>query len=290
MTIMPAPSPAVLTPAVQAAQDAWDRLARLLSRQPAQVTHTPLPRPEATLEVRQLSVAPPGQNVATVRGLSFAVPPGQALGVIGPSGAGKSTLIHLIQRLDDVQHGRILLDGQDIRSVSQDSLREKIAVVPQETALFNRSIRENIRYGRPDASDEEVVQAARRAFCDSFIRELPQGYDTLVGERGVMLSGGQRQRLGIARAFLKDAPILILDEATSAIDTHTEQLLQKSLEKLTLGRTTFVVAHRLSTIRNADKIVVMESGRVVEQGSHDQLMAKGGAYARLVALQFGESQ
>src|SRR5690606_22593427 len=141
----------------------------------------------------------------------------QKVGIVGPSGAGKSTLISLIQRLDDVQSGRILIDGQDIRSVSQDSLREKIAVVPQETALFNRSIRENIRYGRPNATDGEVIEAARQAFCDEFIRDLPQGYDTLVGERGVLISGGQRQRLGIARAFLKNAPILILDEATSAL-------------------------------------------------------------------------
>ena len=183
-----------------------------------------------------------------------------------------------------MQHGRILLDGQDIRSVSQDSLREKIAVVPQETALFNRSIRENIRYGRPDASDEEVVQAARRAFCDSFIRELPQGYDTLVGERGVMLSGGQRQRLGIARAFLKDAPILILDEATSALDTQSEAEIQAALDNLVHNRTVVAVAHRLSTLSSFDRIIVLRDGRIVEDGP-PQSQRRGGEFDGLWRMQ-----
>src|SRR5690606_25670924 len=168
---------------------------------------------------------------------SLHIPAGQKVGIVGASGAGKSTLISLIQRLDDVQSGRILIDRQDIRAVSQDSLRDKIAVVPQETALFNRSIRENIRYGRPEATDDEVIAAARQAYCDGFIRELPQGYDTLVGERGVMLSGGQRQRLGIARAFLKDAPLLILDEATSALDSQSEAEIQVALNDLMHNRT-----------------------------------------------------
>lgn len=217
--------------------------------------------------------------------LDLHIPAGQKVGVVGSSGAGKSTLIHLIQRLDDVQHGRILLDGQDIRSVSQDSLREKIAVVPQETALFNRSIRENIRYGRPDASDEEVVQAARRAFCDSFIRELPQGYDTLVGERGVMLSGGQRQRLGIARAFLKDAPILILDEATSALDTQSEAEIQAALDNLVHNRTVVAVAHRLSTLSSFDRIIVLRDGRIVEDGPPQELRRRGGEFDGLWRMQ-----
>ncbi|UNL97586.1 ABC transporter ATP-binding protein [Stutzerimonas stutzeri] len=217
--------------------------------------------------------------------LDLHIPAGQKVGVVGSSGAGKSTLIHLIQRLDDVQHGRILLDGQDIRSVSQDSLREKIAVVPQETALFNRSIRENIRYGRPDASDEEVVQAARRAFCDSFIRELPQGYDTLVGERGVMLSGGQRQRLGIARAFLKDAPILILDEATSALDTQSEAEIQAALDNLVHNRTVVAVAHRLSTLSSFDRIIVLRDGRIVEDGPPQELRRRGGEFDALWRMQ-----
>lgn len=217
--------------------------------------------------------------------LDLHIPAGQKVGVVGSSGAGKSTLINLIQRLDDVQDGRILIDGQDIRSVSQDSLREKIAVVPQETALFNRSIRENIRYGRPGATDDEVVEAARSAFCDSFIRELPQGYDTLVGERGVMLSGGQRQRLGIARAFLKDAPILILDEATSALDTQSEAEIQAALNNLVYHRTVVAVAHRLSTLSSFDRIIVLRDGKIVEDGPPHELRNRGGAFDALWRMQ-----
>lgn len=211
-------------------------------------------------------------------GLNLHIPAGQKVGIVGPSGAGKSTLIALIQRLDDVQSGRVLIDGQDIRSVSQDSLREKIAVVPQETALFNRSIADNIRHGRPEASDAEVQDAARHAFCDGFIRQLPQGYATQVGERGVMLSGGQRQRLGIARAFLKDAPILILDEATSALDTESEAEIQAALDHLMRDRTVLAVAHRLSTVIGIDRIVVLQEGRVVEDGNPAQLRGHGGVF------------
>ncbi|MBC8648701.1 ABC transporter ATP-binding protein [Pseudomonas sp. MTM4] len=217
--------------------------------------------------------------------LDLHIPAGQKVGVVGSSGAGKSTLINLIQRLDDVQSGRILIDGQDIRSVSQDSLREKIAVVPQETALFNRSIRENIRYGRPGATDEEVIAAARNAFCDAFIRELPQGYDTLVGERGVMLSGGQRQRLGIARAFLKDSPILILDEATSALDTQSEAEIQAALNNLVHNRTVVAVAHRLSTLSSFDRIIVLRDGRIVEDGPPHELRSRGGEFDALWRMQ-----
>lgn len=217
--------------------------------------------------------------------LDLHIPAGQKVGIVGPSGAGKSTLIQLLQRLDDVQAGRITIDGQDVRSVSQNSLREKIAVVPQETALFNRSIRENIRYGRPDATDEEVVEAARRAFCDGFIRELPQGYDTLVGERGVMLSGGQRQRLGIARAFLKDAPILILDEATSALDTQSEGEIQAALNNLVHNRTVVAVAHRLSTLSSFDRIIVLRNGLIIEDGTPMELRNRGGAFEALWRMQ-----
>ncbi|GAB3481084.1 ABC transporter ATP-binding protein [Azotobacter salinestris] len=213
------------------------------------------------------------------------IPAGQKVGLVGPSGAGKSTLVYLIQRLDDVLEGSIRIDGHDIRQVSVDSLRQMIAVVPQETALFNRSIRENIRYGRPEASDEEVEEAARMAYCDVFIRELPQGYDTQVGERGVMLSGGQRQRLGIARAFLKDAPILILDEATSALDTHSEAEIQVALADLVRGRTVLAVAHRLSTVANFDRILVMQKGKVVEDGTPAELLARDGLYASLWRMQ-----
>lgn len=217
--------------------------------------------------------------------LNLRIPAGQKVGIVGSSGAGKSTLISLIQRLDDVQGGRILVDGYDIRSVSQDSLRDKIAVVPQETALFNRSIRENIRYGRPDATDAEVVAAARHAFCDAFIRELPQGYDTLVGERGVMLSGGQRQRLGIARAFLKDAPILILDEATSALDTQSEAEIQTALNDLVQNRTVVAVAHRLSTLSRFDRILVLRDGQLVEDGSPDDLRNRKGEFDAIWRMQ-----
>ncbi|TLX59081.1 ABC transporter ATP-binding protein [Stutzerimonas nosocomialis] len=213
------------------------------------------------------------------------IPAGQKVGIVGSSGAGKSTLINLIQRLDDVQDGRILIDGQDVRSVSQDSLREKIAVVPQETALFNRTIRENIRYGRPGASDEDVIEAARNAFCDAFIRELPEGYDTMVGERGVMLSGGQRQRLGIARAFLKDAPILILDEATSALDTQSEAEIQAALSKLVQDRTVVAVAHRLSTLASFDRIVVLKHGKLIEDGTPQELRSRGGEFESLWRMQ-----
>jgi len=216
---------------------------------------------------------------------SLHIPAGQKVGIVGPSGAGKSTLISLIQRLDDVQGGRILIDGQDIRSVSQDSLHEKIAVVPQETALFNRSILENIRYGRPEATDGQVYEAARHAFCDEFIRELPRGYQTVVGERGVMLSGGQRQRLGIARAFLKDAPILILDEATSALDTQSEAEIQAALKELMQGRTVLAVAHRLSTLSGFDHIIVLHQGRIVESGTPHELRQSGGVFDTLWRLQ-----
>ncbi|MBU1300501.1 ABC transporter ATP-binding protein [Pseudomonas sp. 9Ag] len=217
--------------------------------------------------------------------LNLHIPAGQKVGVVGPSGAGKSTLIQLLQRLDDVHAGRILIDGQDLRSVSQNSLRERIAVVPQETALFNRSIRENIRYGRPEASDEDVVEAARHAFCDAFIRELPQGYETLVGERGVMLSGGQRQRLGIARAFLKDAPILILDEATSALDTQSEGEIQAALNSLVHNRTVVAVAHRLSTLAGFDRIIVLRNGLIIEDGAPMELRSRGGAFDALWKMQ-----
>lgn len=216
---------------------------------------------------------------------SLRIPAGQSVGIVGASGSGKSTLLALLQRLDDVQAGQILIDGQDIRHVSQDSLRGKIAVVPQETALFNRSILENIRYGRPEASDEEVFEAARHAFCDAFIRALPLGYQSLVGERGVMLSGGQRQRLGIARAFLKDAPILILDEATSALDTQSEAEIQDALNQLIQGRTVVAVAHRLSTLANFERIVVLRDGQIVEDGPPHELRTRGGEFDALWRMQ-----
>jgi ATP-binding cassette subfamily B protein len=226
-----------------------------------------------------------GDGHRVLRNFSLRIPAGQHVGLVGPSGAGKSTIVALVQRLHDVQEGRILVDGQDVRGVAQDSLRAAIAVVPQEITLFHRSVMENIRYGRPEASDEEVFAAARAAFCDDFIRELPQGYESLVGERGIKLSGGQRQRVGIARAILKDAPIVILDEATSSLDTESEREIQRALDELIRGRTVLAVAHRLSTLVAFDRIVVLMDGKVVEDGAPDELQRRGGIFSALWRMQ-----
>lgn len=217
--------------------------------------------------------------------LSFEIKAGERVGLVGASGAGKSTLISLIQRLDDIQGGQILIDGQRIDQVSQDSLRANISVVPQDIALFHRSVFENIRYGRPAASNEEVYSAARDAYCDAFIRGLPKGYRTIVGEKGIRLSGGQRQRLGIARAFVKDAPILILDEATSALDSKSEKEIQLALASLMQGRTVLAIAHRLSTLASFDRIIVLKNGGIIEDGPPDVLRANGGPFAEAWQLQ-----
>ncbi|MDQ0466959.1 ATP-binding cassette subfamily B protein [Caulobacter ginsengisoli] len=218
---------------------------------------------------------------------SLTLAPGERVALVGATGAGKSTFVKLIQRLYDLDAGRILIDGQDIAKVSQQSLRRAIALVPQDPALFHRSIAENIAYARPGATEEEVRLAARRARAEGFIDRLPLGYDTLVGERGVKLSGGERQRVAIARAFLADAPILVFDEATSSLDVETERAVQAAMEELMAGRTTIVIAHRLSTIRGADRILVFENGRIVEEGRHGDLRKKGGLYARLAAMTEG---
>jgi ATP-binding cassette subfamily B protein len=218
---------------------------------------------------------------------SLMIEPGERVALVGPTGSGKSTFVKLIQRLYDVQGGRILVDGQDISQVTQGSLRRAIAVVPQDPALFHRMLSENIAYARPDATEDEIVLAARRARAHDFIARLPKGYSTLVGERGVKLSGGERQRVAIARAFLADAPILVLDEATSSLDVETERQVQAAMEELMVGRTTIVIAHRLSTIRGADRILVFDNGRVVEEGTHADLVEHGGAYARLHAVTEG---
>jgi ATP-binding cassette subfamily B protein len=215
------------------------------------------------------------------------IAPGERVALVGPTGAGKSTFVKLIQRLYDLQGGQILVDGQDIAKVSQGSLRRAIAVVPQDPALFHRTLAENIAYSRPGATEDEVVLAAKRARAHDFISRLPAGYRTLVGERGVKLSGGERQRVAIARAFLADAPILVLDEATSSLDVETERQVQAAMEELMVGRTTIVIAHRLSTIRGADRILVFEDGRIVEEGRHADLVKQGGAYARLHAVTEG---
>jgi len=215
------------------------------------------------------------------------IAPGERVALVGATGSGKSTFVKLIQRLFDVQGGTILIDGQDIATVTQGSLRRAIAVVPQDPALFHRTLAENISYARPDATHEEIVLAARRARAHDFIMRLPKGYDTLVGERGVKLSGGERQRVAIARAFLADAPILVLDEATSSLDVETELQVQAAMEELMVGRTTIVIAHRLSTIRSADRILVFDHGRIIEEGRHAELVKQGGAYARLHAVTEG---
>jgi ATP-binding cassette subfamily B protein len=215
------------------------------------------------------------------RDFSLAIAPGERVALVGPTGSGKSTFVKLVQRLYDLEAGRILIDGQDIARVTQASLRQAIAIVPQDPALFHRSIAENIAYGSPGASQDEIEAAARRARAHEFITRLPKGYDTLVGERGVKLSGGERQRVAIARAFLADAPILVLDEATSSLDVETEAEVQAAADALMRGRTTIVIAHRLSTIRGADRILVFDHGRIVEEGRHGELIARGGAYARL---------
>lgn len=221
---------------------------------------------------------------------SLKIKSGQKVGLVGHSGSGKSTLIKLLVRYFDVCGGKITVGGEDIAKVRQESLRAQIAVIPQDTTLFNRTIRENIRYGRLDATDEEVEAAAKQAFADEFIKQLPDGYDSKVGERGVLLSGGERQRIAIARAILKNAPILILDEATSALDSQSEDYIQQSLKKLMKGKTVIAIAHRLSTLKEMDSLVVMDKGKIVEQGSHDELLAHKGAYYKFYRLQNFEQQ
>ena len=226
------------------------------------------------------------EGVPALSHVSLAAKPGQMIAFVGPSGAGKSTIANLIPRFYDVDSGAIFVDGHDIRDLTLESLRAQIGIVPQETMLFSTTVRENIRYGRLDATDEEIEAAARDANAHEFIMELPEGYDTQIGERGLMLSGGQRQRIAIARAILKDPKILILDEATSALDTESEKIVQAALDRLMIGRTAFVIAHRLSTIFGADQIYVIDHGTVREHGTHEELLAAKGLYAELYALQF----
>jgi ATP-binding cassette subfamily B protein len=229
-----------------------------------------------------------GQPERLYEDFSLAIAPGETVALVGATGSGKSTFVKLVQRLYDVDAGAVRIDGQDVRSVSQTSLRQAIALVPQDPALFHRSLAENIAYARPDASLAAIEDAARRACAHDFIARLPKGYDTEVGERGVKLSGGERQRVALARAFLADAPLLILDEATSSLDTQTERAVQEAMKALMAGRTTILIAHRLSTIREADRILVFDRGQVVEQGRHADLISAGGVYARLHALSVGD--
>ncbi len=242
---------------------------------------------QAEITFRDISFQHRDAKTPLFSNFSLTVSPGERVGLVGISGSGKTTLTKLLLRFADVNEGEIDIDGQNIRYVTQQSLRENIAYVPQETALFHRSIAENIAYGKPGASQTEIVKAAKLANADEFIRDLPDGYNTLVGERGVKLSGGQRQRVAIARAILKDAPILVLDEATSALDSESEALIQDALKKLMKGRTSIVIAHRLSTVADLDRIIVLDKGKIIEQGSHQELLETGGAYSKLWARQSG---
>jgi ATP-binding cassette subfamily B protein len=243
-----------------------------------------LPRVQGKVRFEGVSLSYDGERPA-VQDLDLTIPPGTRVALVGPTGAGKSTSMALLMRLRDPDAGRILIDGVDIRDATLDSLRANLGAVFQDSLLFNRTIADNLRVGRPEASDADLVRAARLAEAHAFIATRPQGYATLVGERGVGLSGGERQRLAIARALLRDAPILILDEATSALDAVTEARVQRALGTLLKGRTSFVIAHRLSTVRDADLILVFDHGRIVERGTYGELLARGGHFASLVAAQ-----
>ncbi|HVK95356.1 MAG TPA: ABC transporter transmembrane domain-containing protein [Noviherbaspirillum sp.] len=279
----------------QRAAGAAERLLELLSvRSPIQSPAVVLPLPPRTANGAALTLQhvdfhyPSRPQAAALSDLSLTILPGETVALVGPSGAGKTTLFQLLLRFYDPQRGRILLDGIDIRQLALHDLRAAIGIVPQDTVVFSANAMDNIRYGRADASDEEVIAAAQLAAAHEFIERLPQGYQSFLGERGVRLSGGQRQRIAIARALLKNPPLLLLDEATSALDAESERLVQGALEAAMAGRTTLVIAHRLATVQNADRIVVMEHGRIVESGTHAALVVQGGLYASLAALQFSQ--
>jgi ATP-binding cassette subfamily B protein len=277
----------------QRAAGATERLLELLAAR-SDIRNPAHPRPlparssnGAALSLHDLTFAYPSrQDTAALDHVSLAIRPGETVAVVGPSGAGKTTLFQLLLRYYDPQSGSITLDGVDIRDLDLHTLRGAIGIVPQDTVIFSADAMENIRYGRPEASDEEVIAVAKMAAAHEFIERLPQGYRSFLGERGVRLSGGQRQRIAIARALLKNPPLLLLDEATSALDAESERLVQGALEAAMVGRTTVIIAHRLATVQRADRIVVMEDGRVVETGTHASLVAMGGIYANLAALQF----
>jgi ATP-binding cassette subfamily B protein len=222
-----------------------------------------------------------------LREISLSIKPGEKIALVGSSGAGKSTVTKLLLRLFNLNKGKILIDGQDIAKVTQDSLRQNIALVPQDPILFHRSLKDNIRYGKPDATEEELIAASKQAHCHEFITALPEGYDSLVGERGVKLSGGERQRVAVARAILMNAPILILDEATSSLDSESEALIQDALTKLMEGKTVIAIAHRLSTIMQMDRIIVMQEGRILDEGKHEDLLTRDGLYKSLWSIQAG---
>lgn len=280
---------------LQRAAGATERLVELMQaedaiRDPASPQPAPAMR-KGALTLENLSFTYPARpDQAALDGIDLRIEPGENLAIVGPSGAGKSTVFQMIMRFYDPQSGRITFDGKDLRDLARADFRRHIALVPQDPVIFADSARENIRFGRPEASDAEIEAAARAAAADDFLRALPNGYDSFLGERGVMLSGGQKQRIAIARAILRDAPVLLLDEATSALDAESEQLVQRAVEKLARNRTTLIIAHRLATVKSADRIIVMDKGQIIAQGRHDELVAAGGLYARLARLQFTEGQ
>ena len=274
------------------AAGATERLMELLETQspivsPAHPTPAPIIQTGSAIEFEAVNFNYPSRPLqSALSNFSMKVAPGETVAIVGPSGAGKSTVFQLLLRFYDPQSGRIALDGVATKDMSLTDLRQRVGIVPQDAVIFSSSALENIRYGKPEATDDEVKAAAKAAFADEFIKLLPDGYDTFLGERGVRLSGGQRQRIAIARAMLKNSPLLLLDEATSALDAESERMVQAALESAMRGRTTLVVAHRLATVQQADRILVLDHGKLVEIGTHHELVAKGGVYARLAALQF----